>query len=187
MKVLRNSDHRRMPWKNGGGETVEIAVFPPSASLETFGWRISMASVATDGPFSIFSGVDRTLSILDGRGMVLEIAGREPVTLTVQDAPLAFPADAATDATLVDGAITDLNVMTRRGAFGHTVERRIIDGATTVTRRGGTLMLLSMGEIRVGSVRLGRLDAMLLEGDVTVAAAEPVAVFLVGIDPAEGV
>ncbi|TCL96287.1 hypothetical protein C8J38_101645 [Rhizobium sp. PP-WC-2G-219] len=182
MTVFRNSDHRRMPWKNGGGETVEIAVFPADASMETFGWRISMASVATDGPFSVFPGVDRTLSILDGHGMVLDISGRKPVTLTARDAPYAFPADAATEATLVDGAITDLNVMTRRGAFVHVVERRVIDGATEVKRHGGTQMLLSLGEVSVGSVQLGRLDAMLLDGDVALTADEPVTVYLIRID-----
>ncbi|MET0360059.1 MAG: HutD family protein [Pararhizobium sp.] len=182
MTVLRNSDHRRMPWKNGGGETVEIAVFPADASMETFGWRISMASVKTNGPFSVFPGVDRTLSILEGHGMVLDISGRTPVTLTAGDAPHAFPADAATEATLVDGAITDLNVMTRRGAFVHAVERRVIDRVTEVKRLGGTQMLLSLGEVRVGPVRLGRLDAMLLDGDVALTADEPVTVYLIRID-----
>ncbi|PYE46546.1 hypothetical protein DFI02_101689 [Rhizobium sp. PP-F2F-G20b] len=182
MTVFRNSDHRRMPWKNGGGETVEIAVFPADASMETFGWRVSMASVATDGPFSVFPGVDRTLSILDGHGMVLDISGRTPVTLTARDAPYAFPADAATEATLVDGAITDLNVMTRRGAFVHVVERRVIDGATEVKKRGETLMLLALGDVGLGPVRLGRLDAMLLDGDVALTADEPVTIYLIRID-----
>lgn len=184
MTVFRNSDHRRMPWKNGGGETVEIAVFPPDASMENFGWRISMASVATDGPFSIFTGVDRTLSILEGHGMTLEISGRAPVTLTAQDAPYAFPADAATDARLVDGAITDLNVMTRRGIFFHAVERRVIDGVTAVKKHGGTLMLLALGNIKAGSMRLGRLDATLLDGDVTLEADEAVTVYLIRMDQA---
>ena len=50
MKILRNKDHRRMPWKNGGGETTEIAVFPPQADLSAFGWRVSMATVASAEP-----------------------------------------------------------------------------------------------------------------------------------------
>ena len=62
--ILTASSYRRMPWKNGGGETVEIAVSPEGAALSEFDWRISMATVATDGPFSIFPGIDRTLSIL---------------------------------------------------------------------------------------------------------------------------
>ncbi len=75
MKLYRAHDHKRMPWKNGGGETVEIAVFPPGAGVDDFDWRISMATVASDGPFSIFPGIDRTLSILDGAGLSLKMEG----------------------------------------------------------------------------------------------------------------
>jgi environmental stress-induced protein Ves len=114
VRILRASDHKRMPWKNGGGETVEIAVSPEDAGLAGFDWRVSMATVATDGPFSIFPGIDRTLAILDGNGMVLDIDGSAPVLLTTAGDPLAFPADIPVAARLRDGAITDLNVMTRR-------------------------------------------------------------------------
>ena len=59
------------PWKNGGGTTREIAAFPPGAGLDDFGWRLSVAEVERDGPFSVFSGVDRTIVLLDGAGMRL--------------------------------------------------------------------------------------------------------------------
>lgn len=106
-----------MPWKNGGGETVEIAVSPDRATIADFDWRISMATVATNGSFSTFPGVDRTLSILEGGGMTLSIEGRQPKLLTASDAPLSFPADVPTSAALSDGPVTDLNVMTRRQAL----------------------------------------------------------------------
>ena len=77
-------------------------------------WRASRA----DGPFSLFPGVDRTLAILEGEGLLLDIAGRAPVELTGASAPLSFPADAPTTASLIAGPITDLNVMTRRGTAG---------------------------------------------------------------------
>ena len=50
-----------MPWKNGGGTTRQVAVYPPLASLETFQWRVSVATIARDGPFSQFAGFDRFL------------------------------------------------------------------------------------------------------------------------------
>ncbi len=74
--ILTVSSYRRMPWKNGGGETVEIAIAPEGAALSEFDWRISVATVATNGPFSIFPGFDKTLSILDGEGMSLEMDGK---------------------------------------------------------------------------------------------------------------
>ena len=64
MKIIRARDCRTTPWKNGGGSTTEIAVEPSGASLDTFAWRISVARVAADGPFSEFPGIDRTLAVL---------------------------------------------------------------------------------------------------------------------------
>jgi len=62
MRIIRAADCLVMPWKNGGGTTTEIAVAPEGASLNDFDWRISMAHVGADGPFSSFPGIDRTLS-----------------------------------------------------------------------------------------------------------------------------
>ncbi len=168
MKILRSADHKRMPWKNGGGETVEIAISPVGAGLADFDWRVSTATVASDGPFSVFPGIDRTLSILEGNGMQLFIEGREPVLLTQDSAPLAFAADIAVSATLPDGTITDLNVMTRRGSLGHTVERLSIDGQQTTAFPGGTFLLFCADGTLVArtggeSVELDAGDALLLE------------------------
>jgi uncharacterized protein len=121
-KILRPDDYRHMPWKNGGGVTVEIAIHPPGASLEAFDWRVSMASVIEDGPFSRFADIDRTLSILSGEGLELFVAGDAPVILTMDSVPHGFAADADTLARLIDGPVTDFNVMTRRGRCRHSVQ-----------------------------------------------------------------
>ncbi|MHC1550654.1 HutD/Ves family protein [Phyllobacterium sp. K27] len=123
MHILRASDHKHMPWKNGGGVTTELAVAPAGAEVSEFHWRVSMATVASDGPFSSFENIDRILTVLDGAGMDLDVAGMAPVRLTDTSAPFSFPGDVATSARLVSGAITDLNVMTRRGEWHATVER----------------------------------------------------------------
>ena len=123
MRLLKACDHRRMPWKNGGGETIEIAIWPPDASLADFGWRVSMARIAEDGPFSRFPGIDRTLAILSGDGIRLAVDQHDPVDLTAESDPYRFPADAATESWLLGGSVTDLNVMTRRGVWRHTVTR----------------------------------------------------------------
>ncbi len=80
-----------MLWKNGLGETTEIAVAPEGAGLSAFNWRVSMASVTIDGAFSAFPGVDRTLSILSGAGLRLAVDGRAR-DLTAASAPFSFPA-----------------------------------------------------------------------------------------------
>jgi uncharacterized protein len=123
MRFLRSKNYHRMPWKNGGGESCEIAAFPETLDVDGFGWRISMAVVASDGPFSIFPSVDRTLTILDGDGLLLTVGEQMALLLDHNSEPLTFPADIATSASLTGGAVTDLNVMTRRGAFIHRVQR----------------------------------------------------------------
>jgi uncharacterized protein len=123
MRIIRAHDGRTTPWKNGGGSTTEIAVGPAGASLKAFDWRISMARVASDGPFSDFAGIDRTLAVVRGNGLVLTIGEAAPVTLSSGTDPISFPGDMPTSARLTEGEITDLNVMTRRGRFRHRLLR----------------------------------------------------------------
>ena len=62
-----------MTWKNGGGSTSQIQIFPQDADPagESFLWRLSSAAVTDPGPFSLFKGYDRWLVILRGDGLVL--------------------------------------------------------------------------------------------------------------------
>lgn len=168
MKIVRASEYKTMPWKNGGGVTVEIAIHPPGASVNAFDWRISMATVAQDGPFSSFPGIDRTLAIIKGNGMALAIAGHEPVPLTTKSTPLPFAADVPVDATLMDGAIVDLNVMTRRSSFTHNVQRLV--GSYSAEAKVGTRLVLALDPVTIsvnnGLVRLDKLDGIFMENNM---------------------
>jgi len=97
-----------MPWKNGGGTTTEL--FRLSNS-DSFLFRLSMASVHTDGPFSHFHNIDRILMLIEGNGFHLE--GLE-TSLTDYQTPLYFPGETPVNCTLVNGACRDFNVMTDR-------------------------------------------------------------------------
>ena len=113
-RLLAPADYRTMPWKNGGGHTTEIAAFPSGAELDAFLWRVSLADVGGDGPFSSFPGVERTIVLLEGAGMRLQEGGRT-AELAVPYAPHAFSGDAAIDCRLIAGPIRDFNAMSRRG------------------------------------------------------------------------
>lgn len=165
MRVIKAADHKRMPWKDGGGETVEIALAPAGAGLDDFDWRVSMARVDVDGPFSRFAGVDRTLAIVEGEGLTLSIDGRAPLTLTRASAPLSFPGDVATSATLVAGRVTDLNVMTRRGRFQHRVERLDLSASVEIHVDAALALLVCVRHgVRVAALgaeaRLAPLDTL---------------------------
>ncbi|MFG6084091.1 HutD family protein [Paracoccus litorisediminis] len=170
IRVLRASDHRRMPWKNGRGETVEIAVFPEAAGLDDFQWRVSMAGVTEDGEFSIFPGIDRTLAVLSGEGIELHVAGRGPQRLTRDYDPLAFPADAPTAARLVQGPITDLNVMTRRGQYSHRLARDAGPCDLRLILATAPLTLSLAGQVHA----LGPLDVLYCDGPEAALPPGPV-------------
>jgi environmental stress-induced protein Ves len=117
-RVIREHDLVRVPWKNGGGTTAEVAAFPEGSGFETFGWRVSMADVASDGPFSLFPGIDRTLIVVKGDGIELDVEGIA-YPLDRVSPKLSFSGDDVTIGRLLSGPIRDLNVMTRRGQFRH--------------------------------------------------------------------
>ena len=83
-----------MPWKNGLGVTTEILIEPSDATIGNFDWRLSMARIDADGPFSSFPNIDRLLLVLEGR-VNLQIEGRPAVALTPDDAPIRFPGELA--------------------------------------------------------------------------------------------
>src|SRR5512139_1209389 len=120
LRIIRSADYPARPWKNGGGTTRDIIVSPPGASLDDFDWRLSLAQVDRDGPFSRFEGVDRTLVLLTG-AMTLHEQGRR-IDL-VRHEPAMFEGERAIDATVAGGATLDFNVMTRRGRVRHVVRR----------------------------------------------------------------
>ncbi|MBE7732837.1 HutD/Ves family protein [Devosia faecipullorum] len=113
LELLSPAQYRRMPWKNGSGETCEIKIWPPGSDVHNFDWRISLANVAADGPFSIFPGIGRILSVVEGNGIVLHGDGIG-ASLDQSTAPFCFPGDLRVTGALIDGAITDFNVMYRR-------------------------------------------------------------------------
>lgn len=155
-KVLRAKSYARMPWKNGGGETREIAIFPPAASLDTLDWRVSMAVVAQDGPFSSFPGIDRTLCVIEGAGMDLDFGSDGGVrTVTPTTAPFEFAADKPLSARLIDGAITDLNVMSRRDRYRHSVRRLPLEPRpiSVGSMANWTLLFCERGKVRCSIAR----------------------------------
>lgn len=112
MRQWRVVDLPRVRWRNDGGFTREVVSEPPGA--EQFDWRVSVAEVAANGPFSRFDAYERVLVLLDGAGMRLRHSDFEAVIIVTPDEPLVrFPGHAPIQAELIDGATTDFNLMWR--------------------------------------------------------------------------
>ena len=108
MSIVRAADVRPQPWANGGGTTRELARADDGA------WRISLADVDRDGPFSAFPGKDRLLTVVDGPVLGLEVDGETHVVEPQR--PFAFSGDASVVATVAEGPVRVLNLVVERGA-----------------------------------------------------------------------
>ena len=120
-EVIRAGSYREVPWRNGGGVSYVIA------GGDDDGWRLSVTTIERDGWFSDYSGCDRTIVPLDGDGIELTVDGVSK-TLQRRYEPFAFSGDAKTSCRLLGGPTRDLNVMTVRDRWAHSVSVSRITG-----------------------------------------------------------
>lgn len=130
IRLLSPTAYRSMRWKNGLGVTTELFRHPTSAEdgPDQIRWRLSIAEVATSGPFSLFPGCERQLLVLDGNGFRLNFADGESVTLTSAAGFHYFSGERTVSSELVDGPTRDFNII---------FDRATIDCAAKVVELGG--------------------------------------------------
>jgi hypothetical protein len=119
--VLRRADYVSMPWRNGAGTTLEIAREPVAGVA--FDWRLSLATVATSGPFSTYAGYTRLVALVTGAGFELRVAGEAAARLVERGDYRVFRGEAATDCVLLGGPCTDLSLIVRAPAAMPSVAR----------------------------------------------------------------
>lgn len=158
MRLLRGEDALRVRWRNDGGWTREITREPSTG--ESFDWRVSIAEVEVDGPFSAFDGCDRVLVLLEGAGMDLANAATGATTELRPDSRRSrFAGEVPIVATLLAGPTTDFNLIWRRDSSVATA--RYVEGRHEIGAGGGA-------EVVAGAY-LAHGSATLIDG--TVAAA----------------
>lgn len=116
LHILTPAEYRSMPWKNGKGVTLELFRSPPpqGEGLSDFDWRVSIALVPSDGPFSRFPGMDRLICVLEGAGMRLTHGEGVEARSVLPFQPHAFSGETTTDCQLLNGPVKDFNVMVKR-------------------------------------------------------------------------
>ena len=95
------------PWRNGGGATRELLAWPAASDWRV---RMSVAEVASAGPFSRFDGVERWFAVLEGEGVALRIDGQSQ-SLTRASEAFRFDGGAAVHCELLGGETRDFNLM----------------------------------------------------------------------------
>lgn len=149
MRLLARDERVARPWKNGGGTTREVAVSPDGAGLDDFAWRVSLAELREPGAFSSYPGVSRSLLLLEGEPVRLDIDG-EPTVLVRGGEVVHFDGAARVFATPA-GVALDAGVMSRDARCRqHT---RLVtlrgDGVLRRTAAEGLLLLVEGDPLRV--------------------------------------
>ena len=110
--LIPGNEYQRVRWKNGLGWTREILRHP--AGTDAWDWRLSIAEVDKDGPFSAFEGCERELVLLAGEGMRLRFDDGEVVELLPPHGRHRFSGERPLSAELIDGPTQDFNLIWRR-------------------------------------------------------------------------
>jgi hypothetical protein len=171
---LTPADYARQPWKNGRGTTVQLWRQEREGQLLV---RLSRAAVVEDGPFSVFPGIERNLTVLTGPGFRLTGDG-----VDIRCAPLvpvAFPGDVPVTATQTGGQPSeDFNVMTAR----HLPKPQVCIARNDTFSAGGILALYALGPCLVNGLAVNHDDLLLTEGPARLQGDGPViAIRLTGL------
>lgn len=150
LRAIPANEYRRVRWRNGQGWTREIAtgVMPEArrdaALADDWDWRLSIAEIEQDGPFSAFAGCDRVLVLLTGHGMRLAFADAAAVELLPPHGRLAFAGEQAVQCALLDGPTTDFNAIVRRERCDLQVLHRPLVGSMVFFAEVGVLWVIHL-------------------------------------------
>lgn len=191
-RVVGPAERVVVPWANGGGTTAVVARVPDD---DAWAWRLSLADVVEDGPFSSLPGVDRWIAVARGGRMELEVGDASGVVRASLDPTadaLGFSGDVATSCRVSDGPLVDVNLMLRRGVVTGTMSIVTLAAEDTVGLTDVQALVALSGRVRVsvddehyeldGEV----LDALIgtASASLVVRAHAPTRVALVRVAPA---
>jgi environmental stress-induced protein Ves len=165
---LKPADYKVMPWKNGGGSTTELMA-ETKAGVEGYDWRLSIASVAQSGPFSDFTGYDRSIMLVEGKGFTLDFAEAGTHHLVRRFEPLRFDGAWRTHCTLIDGPVKDFNLIARKNVRA-VLEVLRVTGAEMISVAPTTVLHVFHGKVSAAERDLVAGDSLRIDG-----AAGPVA------------
>jgi environmental stress-induced protein Ves len=171
--VIPANEYRRERWRNGLGWTREIHAQAATGKPGDWAWRLSIAEIEHDAPFSAFPGVERELVLLSGNGLRLRFVDGEVRELHPPHDKLRFAGERAVTGELLDGPTQDFNLMWRRDLVEAQLWHRPLVGPMVVFAEPGTVWAIHLlaGQARFadesGLPELAAGDTALLQADDT--------------------
>lgn len=175
-RIVRASALTAVPWRNGMGTTRDVLTAPGGLT----DWQVSIADLDRDAPFSDFSGMDRTFTIIAGAGVVLAFGTVEvpcPPLL-----PIRFPGGATPHCRLLDGPGRAFNVFADAERFrSHVAVLRLAPGGALEIEENTTLLHCLEGTLQAGGETLSAGDTLVGGEDRIRAGAQPATLLQVTI------
>ena len=138
-RVIPANEDRRERWRNGAGWTREIhAEAGDEQSDGAWRWRLSIAEIEQDAPFSRFDGVDREIVLLAGNGVRLAFDDGETQAIEPPHGRFRFAGERGVQGVLIDGPTQDFNLMWRREAIDAQLLHRPLVGPMVIFAEPGT-------------------------------------------------
>ncbi|SPH17503.1 Protein Ves [Defluviimonas aquaemixtae] len=153
----------RTLWKNGRGATYEIATRNGARGML---WRLSLAEMAGEVPFSVFPGLQRILTVVSGPGICL--TGEDMAIEALPQQPVTFSGDVPLVGACADGPVRNLNLIFDPGQVAASVAPVAGCDFGRLRRDAGTLHAIHLLSGRLGlaqGVMLEAGDTALLDGD----------------------
>jgi environmental stress-induced protein Ves len=144
IKIIRRASFTATPWKNGGGITHEAIRVPPTGDV--FLWRVSVAQIDSSGPFSDFSGYDRKMVLLQGRGIALEFGSGDKCALRNMGDWAEFDGAMSTRCELLDGPCVDFNLMVSKSLRTAARIERLSEPTRVAAIHGETTLIFGILE-----------------------------------------
>lgn len=170
VKLLNSSDYTPMPWKNGGGVTSEIVSQSGPSGLD---WRLSLADVTRNGPYSLFPGMSRVLTVVRGAGTQLVDEQTGDIQMGLPYMPITFSGDQPIQGHLIEGAIQNFNLIYNpHRTIAHVAVEESQRAINSIQAPGSQFAIYCLA----GTVELeGTVNHQIHAGDTCIAASSDMA------------
>ncbi|KAI9287749.1 hypothetical protein BC943DRAFT_318756 [Umbelopsis sp. AD052] len=159
-------DYREQSWKNGLGQTAEIAIYPKQKNFiqDTFFWRFSVSTIQANCNFSLFPGYECTTIVLPNGSeqkstLLLNHRGEEVATNIKQLFPYTWSGEWSTSCKVTNPPVHNLQFLINRelGKAQFHVEKIGQPVSTENGETGRKMILGSFALVYVvdGHVRIG--------------------------------
>ncbi len=148
-RLYKKQHYKLSKWKNGKGDTLELASNAELAKHGAFGWRLSIATLSGDSQYSRFNGIDRSQILLQGERVVLSIGDAEPavkIKLNRYDKVVFSGAEQVSCQLLGCTTAKMFNVMTVANSYTHLLSIHQVSAEMPIVTNCDTLLIFSVSD-----------------------------------------